>query len=133
MIRTTIDKKVNANLPSDAEIEEVIEESAIKLGLKNDLLVEVIFVDKIEICELNNKHRSINKPTDVLSFPQSQVKDSRLNIFGSIIICPEIAEERKESIVELIKHSLLHLCGYDHEENGDQEWQKMAKKIDAKL
>jgi ssRNA-specific RNase YbeY (16S rRNA maturation enzyme) len=40
---------------------------------------------------------------------------------GSIIICPNIAKKRGESIIELVVHSLIHLIGYDHEKEKDND------------
>ena len=40
---------------------------------------------------------------------------------GSIIICPNIAKKRGESIIELVVHSLIHLIGYDHEKERDND------------
>lgn len=82
-----------------------------------------------EIHQINLKHRDIDRPTDVLSFPlinfetESIPVDSKIYL-GDIIICPERAlEQAKEyghsyerEIAFLTAHSMLHLLGYDHME-----------------
>jgi len=103
-----------------------------KLGLKNNFIVEVLLVDDEEIKDLNKTYRKINKATDVLSFPQTQIELSKINILGSIVICPKVAEEREEELDELIKHGLLHLAGLDHESD-QKEWNKAAKIVNHKL
>ncbi len=74
---------------------------------------------------LNVKHRSKNKPTDVLSFPlltKSEVstllkKDGILEL-GDIFIN---REEPAERFTFLVVHGFLHLLGYDHERSKKNE------------
>ena len=100
-----------------------------------EFTVSLNFCSKDEIQALNARYRKIDKPTDVLSFPQltkneqddlvSLVKKKRqveYPLLGDIAICPAVAAENaKENnkdlsseIVFLIVHSVLHLLGYDH-------------------
>jgi rRNA maturation RNase YbeY len=90
------------------------------------VLIEVMSVSKKKIAELNLKYRSINKVTDVLSFPQAAIPGKE-SVFGTIVICPEYAKEVGESIVPLFHHGLLHLMGFDHETN-ELEWSRMYEK-----
>ena len=67
---------------------------------------------------LNNRFRKKNKPTDVLSFPFSQLKKSEY--IGDIAISFEIVNRRSKFsnfFLELDKmwiHGYFHLIGYDH-------------------
>ncbi len=66
--------------------------------------------------ELNREHRGLDRPTDVLSFPvdgAGPVVGPRE--LGDVVICPEHTEDLAEAAV----HGVLHLCGYDHERDGD--------------
>jgi len=104
--------------------------------------LNIIFVRKKEIKELNKKYRNINRVTDVLSFSYSdddlvnfeesadKFKDTGGFItIGEIIICPEAAEEYSKTqkemwnlnmeILLLIIHGLLHIYNYDHEKKED--------------
>jgi probable rRNA maturation factor len=133
MINVLISHQIDTDVKiSDSDIEKVVLGALSKLNIKNDLELEIIFVSEDEIKKLNKNHRSIDKPTDVLSFPQAQVVASKINIFGSIVICPAIASQRDESIEELIKHGILHLCGYDHEEN-ESKWDEAARIVGSRL
>ncbi len=129
MANLTIENKVAGFTIDEQLCEDIVNESLEKLDKESNIIIELLFVDVEEIRELNNKYRNKNLPTDVLSFPQQQF-DVEKNILGSIVICPEIAEARGESITELLKHGLLHLLGYDHETD-DDEWGKYAKIIDC--
>ena len=69
-------------------------------------------VGELRIRELNREHWGIDRPTDVLSFPvdgTGPVAGPRE--LGDVVICPEHTEDIPEAVV----HGVLHLCGYDHE------------------
>jgi probable rRNA maturation factor len=74
--------------------------------------VAIAFVDAGRIRELNREHRSIDSPTDVLSFPVDDAMPAAgPRELGDVVICPEHTED----LVEAAVHGVLHLCGYDHE------------------
>ena len=130
MINISISNQISWKELDENEIKKVAEDALLRLRIKNDLVLEVIFVEAEEIRKLNKKYRGIDKPTDVLSFPQTHFKESKLNILGSIVICLDVAEERAIPIEELIKHGILHLLGYDHEID-EPLWEKASKKINC--
>ena len=115
-----------------------------KLEKEENSELNVVFIGKDEIRDLNNKYRNIDKETDVLSF--SYLNDKKIFGFidddenfkdeygfstvGEILICPSIAQEnminyKKEKnltkeLIFLIIHGLLHIYGYDHEKDEDK-------------
>ena len=96
--------------------------------------ISVTFVDDKQIQELNKKHRNLDQPTDVLSFPlgengQYDVNpDTGAKMLGDIVISMERAVAQAEQYVHplqrviafLTVHSMLHLLGYDHVDGGLQ-------------
>lgn len=92
--------------------------------------LEINFVSVSEIHDLNKKHRQIDRPTDVLSFPQISAPGEEIRILGNLVISPEICKEKNEDLIQVVKHGLLHLLGYDHEEDLDK-WETAAKQIDC--
>jgi probable rRNA maturation factor len=75
------------------------------------------FVDAERIRALNREHRSIDRPTDVLSFPVDEDGPATgPRELGDVVICPEHTEDLTEAVV----HGVLHLCGYDHETDGGE-------------
>lgn len=89
----------------------------------------IAFVSDKNIRKLNQQFRNVDKPTDVLSFPddpERQLEDAR-NLGDIAISVPTAAAQAKENgltfdteIAQLILHGLLHLSGYDHEtDNGE--------------
>jgi len=128
-LKVKIDNEETEPLLDIYSIEKILINSLKKLGKSGDFEVEISFVSEAEIERLNKKYRGINKPTDVLSFPQPELKLS-YNLLGSIVICGKIANERGEDIEQLLKHGLLHLLGYDHD-NDEIGWDIAAEKIDC--
>ena len=96
--------------------------------------ISVTFVNMEEIHELNKLHRRVDKPTDVLSFPQfedvcEEAPEEGEICLGDVVICREKAAEQAEEfghsfereILYLFVHSVLHLLGYDHMEEGEKK------------
>jgi len=93
--------------------------------------ISLCFVDNDYIQELNKKYRKIDKPTDVLSFPQLEDGMSPVvpQPLGDVVISMEKAKENSEDfkttlweeVIRLLVHGSLHLLGYDHEEEDQRE------------
>ncbi len=87
--------------------------------------VELILTDSIEIKNLNKKYRNINKATDVLSFPLKKLPHSSI---GSIVVnidkviekSKEFSHAKEDELALLFLHGLLHLLGYDHEQDNGE-------------
>lgn len=108
--------------------------------------ISVSFVDDAQIQELNAKHRNLDKPTDVLSFPLGENgvydvnPDNGAKMLGDIVISMERAVAQAEEyghplqreVAFLTVHSMLHLLGYDHV-NGGLEAVHMREKEEAVL
>ncbi len=86
--------------------------------------VSVVLADDVSIRMLNRDWRSIDKPTNVLSFPAAAPKGGAPQpLLGDIVIAYETvaresAEERKpflHHLAHLAVHGFLHLLGYDHQ------------------
>ncbi len=96
--------------------------------------LDIILVEKEKIRELNRNYRGEDKETDVLSFSREETRDDFINpskekSLGEVVICPEAAEERGESLKEVLIHGALHLLGYDHKKKEEKEvMEKKAKK-----
>lgn len=123
LFENNTDIEVNEKL-----INDVIKESLRYENVSNNCEISVTIVDNEEIHSINLKHRGIDRPTDVLSFPlidfekESLPDDGSKIYLGDIIISIERAiEQAKEyghsidrEIGFLTAHSMLHLLGYDH-------------------
>lgn len=110
-----IENEHNYSMPSEEVIRQTILNVLKDKNLTGSFEVDIKFVNKNEIHELNKKYRQIDKPTDVLSFPIQNIVTDSVDIpvlLGDIIVCPEMAEE---TIEKLIEHSTLHLVGIHHD------------------
>ena len=104
-----------------------------KIGLEGE--VNVLLTSNREMRVLNRKFRKKDKPTDVLSFPASEAVGG-----GDIAISAEIASEQarrlghtlEQELKVLLLHGLLHLAGYDHE-NDQGEMLRAERKLRAKF
>lgn len=118
------------------------------------LVFNVYFVSENKIRELNRELRKVDKKTDVLSFPNLDIKAGEIIDFekfkldidfsnntllvGEIFICNQvaIAQAKKygHSYIReacfLFLHGVLHCLGYDHIVESDREvMEEMQRKI----
>ncbi len=95
--------------------------------------IELIITNDENMKKLNFKSRGINSTTDVLSFPLEEIAHTPL---GSIVINKDsvikvsnkLKHTPEEEIALLFVHGLLHLLGYDHE-NDNGEMRKKEEEI----
>lgn len=93
--------------------------------------ISVTFSDNEQIRSINSQYRGIDSATDVLSFPMGENGEYDTNletgakILGDVVISMEKAVEQADAyghslqreVGYLTAHSVLHLLGYDHEDN----------------
>ena len=113
----------------------------------------VLACDNKQIKQLNKKFRGKNCPTNVLSFPTSLENYELISSFkpteadnphelGDIAIAFEICKKEatksqikfEHHVYHLIIHSVLHLLGFDHEEEENaSKMEKIEVQVLAKL
>jgi probable rRNA maturation factor len=103
---------------------EALEKIAETLSSKE---IELIITDDETIQELNAEHRDKNSPTDVLSFPM-EAPFTEQSIFGMPLGSIVIADTVQDELSLLFIHGMLHLLGFDHE-NDDGEMRMREKEI----
>lgn len=100
------------------------EQALVALGL-SDVELSILLCDDAFIHPLNRDYRGKDKPTDVLSFAMREEGDPNDPILGDVIISIERAQEQAlerghligVELALLLVHGVLHLLGYDHEED----------------
>jgi probable rRNA maturation factor len=106
--------------------------------------ISVVLSDDEHIRELNKHHRGMDKPTNVLSFPPARMKTpaGATRFLGDVVLAfetieREAAEEAKpfaNHLSHLVVHGVLHLLGYDHEDEDEAEtMESRERQILAKL
>ena len=101
----------------------------------DDMELSVLLVNDEKIRKLNAQYRKIDKPTDVLSFPQTRRGKPDPVLLGDVVVSTDTAWRQarehglsfEEELVLLLIHGALHLRGYDHEKSA-QEAQNMKRK-----
>ena len=131
-----IDLDNQTELAVDLEALEKIAESL------SDKEVELIITDDETIQELNAQHRGKNNTTDVLSFPM-EAPFTEQSIFGmplgSIIIAESFVKDKaaafghsiQDELSLLFIHGLLHLLGFDHENDHGEMRAREKELIEA--
>jgi len=118
-------------------IENLLHFAAKKESIEDGSELSVIFVTNDRIQEINREYRDKDKATDVISFAMEELGEGEIplsgvdmpRILGDIIIslakAKEQAEDYGHSFIRelgfLSVHGFLHLLGYDHEIEEDEQ------------
>ena len=112
--------------------------------------VDVLLTNDAGIHQINLDMRDVDRPTDVLSFPEFEFTPGEppteddedyfdiatgLLPLGDMVISVERVKEQakeyghsaKRELSYLVVHSVLHLLGYDHLDEGPQKAQMRAR------
>jgi probable rRNA maturation factor len=98
-----------------------------RLGV-HDVEIHVLITGDDRVRELNRSYRQVDAPTDVLSFPGGEDLPTGGRWLGEIIVsldtarrqAAELGHGEVEELEELMLHGVLHLLGYDHEQDGGE-------------
>jgi probable rRNA maturation factor len=89
--------------------------------------LSISFVEEAEMADLHDMYMGEPGPTDVLSFPMdgSDAAHGGPRIVGDVVIAPTVAAANNPKdpggeIRLLLAHGILHLLGYDHENDADK-------------
>ena len=117
-------------------------------GVRVPCEISVMFTDDEGIRALNRELRGVDKPTDVLSFPAFEftpeafdpaagetdpesgllpIGDMALNLDRIRLQGREYGTGEKHETAYLTVHSVLHLLGYDHVDEGENKKQMRAR------
>jgi probable rRNA maturation factor len=94
-------------------------------------------VDDPQIAAMNRAYLSREGPTNVIAFPMQEGRFAHLSphLLGDVVISVDTAWREaqaagldlEERLNQLVVHGLLHLCGYDHEQNAADARRMAAK------
>jgi probable rRNA maturation factor len=128
-------------LPDGDLLERVITAALEGESMELSCEINVLLTDDKGIWEINRDQRQIDAPTDVLSFPMFELHPGEhpdktdedpatgLIPLGDMVISVERAAAQAEEfghplereLAYLTVHSILHLLGYDHLDEGEQK------------
>ena len=142
-IPITADAEGAATQRTCALIRKTIRTALAEEGMTAPCEVDVLLTDDAGIHEINRQMRQVDRPTDVLSFPEFELAPGRLPgaedadpgtgliPLGDMVLSMErVAAQAKEyghsrsrETAYLVTHSVLHLLGYDHLDEGPMKAQ----------
>ena len=131
----------------EAQFQRVITAALDAEGVEVPCEINVLVTDDEGIHQINLEQRDIDRPTDVLSFPMFELEpgqhpdemdadpETELVPLGDMVISLERAREQagefghsvEREVCYLTVHSVLHLLGYDHMDEGPMKAQMRAR------
>ena len=133
----------------NAVIKRCIESTLFAEGIQVPCEINVFVTNDKGIQAINHASRGINKPTDVLSFPMFQLEagnppenwedyldpesnlcplgDMAISLERAIAQAKEFGHSMRREVGYLTIHSMLHLLGYDHLDEGPQKAQMRSR------
>ena len=142
-IPITADVPGAANDANCALIRRTIRTALAAEGLTAPCEVDVLLTDDDGIHEINRELRQVDRPTDVLSFPEFELTPGQLPgpedadpgtglvPLGDMVLslervraqAKEYGHSNRREMSYLVTHSVLHLLGYDHLDEGPMKRQ----------
>ena len=146
-IPITADVPGAANDANCALIRRTIRTALAAEGLTAPCEVDVLLTDDDGIHEINRELRQVDRPTDVLSFPEFELTPGQLPgpedadpgtgliPLGDMVLsmervaaqAREYGHSKRRELSYLVTHSVLHLLGYDHLDEGSMKAQMRAR------
>ena len=133
----------------DAIIKKCVETTLQAEGVKVPCEINIMVTNDRGIQAINSASRGIDKPTDVLSFPMFQLEagnppedwdaymdpetamcplgDMAISLERAIAQAKEFGHSTRREVGYLTIHSMLHLLGYDHLDEGPQKAQMRGR------
>ena len=128
-------------------IRKVIRTALEQEGMTLPCEISVLLTDDEGIHQTNLEMRQVDRPTDVLSFPMFDLQPGEhpdeldadpatgLIPLGDMVLSVERVEaqaaefghSKKRELAYLVVHSVLHLLGYDHLDEGDMKAQMRGR------
>ena len=144
-----LESELEQDFPYGELLKNCIETALAEEGVDVPCEVDVLITDDEGIHQINLEQREVDRPTDVLSFPMfyfrpgKPPKGDALDVdpetgllpLGDMVISYERAQAQAEEYGHSVQrelgylavHSVLHLLGYDHMDEGEEKRQMRAR------
>lgn len=144
-VNITFDCFTFQRIPVTCVIRKCVEATLQAQGVEIPCEINVLVTDNRGIHAINLASRNIDSPTDVLSFPMFSLEagnlpenwdsyidpetnrcplgDMAISLERAIAQAKEFGHSTRREIGYLTIHSMLHLLGYDHLDEGEQKAQ----------
>lgn len=102
-------------------------------------VVSLALADDEILRRLNREHRATDRPTNVLAFPdgaRAGPEPGAALMLGDVVVALETAEDEAarggrsltDHLCHLVVHGVLHLLGYDHDDDREAEEMEMLER-----
>ena len=148
-LNLTYEKPSLLNVPVTRNIKRCVEVTLDAEGITALCEINILVTDDVGIHGINLASRNIDRPTDVLSFPMFELEPGNPPTdwedymdpgthavpLGDMVISLERARAQAKEFGHSVKrevgyltiHSMLHLLGYDHQDEGPMKKQMRAR------
>ena len=148
-LNLTYEKPSLLNVPVTRNIKRCVEAALDAEGISALCEINILITDDCGIHGINKAARNIDRPTDVLSFPMFELEPGNPPAdwsdymdpgthavpLGDMVISLERARAQAKEFGHSVKrevgyltiHSMLHLLGYDHLDEGPMKKQMRAR------
>ena len=135
-----LDIKFQTDDPFADKVDQALVEKAVESTLATNkdydsFELGIFITDDENIHRINKEYRDIDEPTDVISFALLEGEDDfvmppddTVHLGDVVISYPRATEQAKEQehsvereLAWLVVHGVLHLLGYDHQTDADQQ------------
>ena len=112
---------------------------AVLAGERSDADLSITFLGPATMRRLNRRYKGRDEPTDVIAFALD-TPDHRT--VGDVYLCAAVAARqarrhgvsRRQELVRLVVHGVLHVLGYDHPESDARVhsamWRRQERYVD---
>ena len=136
-------EKRNLGRPESAKLVRRAAKAALRAqGVTDDCVINVMLTDDAGIRAVNLAQRGVDAPTDVLSFPMNELTEGQFDpaaceydyetdalLLGDMVLDLQRCAQQGETyghgfaheLSYLTVHSVLHLLGYDHLDEGPRK------------
>ena len=148
-LNITYDNPSVLNVPVTRNIRRCVEATLKEEGITAPVEINILITDDSGIHAINLASRQIDRPTDVLSFPMFELEagnppqnwedmldpgtglcplgDMAISLERARAQAKEFGHSVKREVGYLTIHSMLHLLGYDHLDEGPMKRQMRAR------
>jgi probable rRNA maturation factor len=128
-LQLTLEDRSQASILPDDKLIRRCCQAALQADVKQ-AQVSILLVGSEEGRTLNHTYRGKDYATNVLSFALNEGENvAGLPLFGDLVLCTDVVEKEAAEqgiallahYAHLLVHGMLHLQGYDHEDDSEAE------------
>ena len=113
--------------------------AAVLRGERRDADLSVTFLGPVTMRRLNRRYKGHDEPTDVIAFTLATPDERTV---GDVYLCAAVAARqarahgvsRRQELVRLVVHGILHVLGHDHPDGAERTrsamWRRQERYVE---